>query len=127
VGLDGKGVGMNIARAGRVTSLWSVSDAATSVLMEEFSKNLWQKKMTRLEALRQAQITVLRNLDLVEARQRQLLAELKKGGARGKRLALRGPAKHAELLPEGGKRRPGGKRRSHPAYWGAFVLSGDGR
>jgi CHAT domain-containing protein len=32
----------------QVASLWSVSDAATSVLMEQFYTNLWQKKMPRL-------------------------------------------------------------------------------
>jgi CHAT domain-containing protein len=42
-------------------SLWSVSDAATSVLMEDFYHNLWHKRLTRLEALRQAQLAVLRD------------------------------------------------------------------
>jgi CHAT domain-containing protein len=53
-------------------SLWSVSDAATSVLMEEFYTNLWQKRLTRLAALRQAQLTVLRDPGRVEARAEQL-------------------------------------------------------
>src|SRR5262249_38632030 len=42
-----------------VASLWSVEDAATSVLMERFYTNLWIKKLPRLEALRQAQLAVL--------------------------------------------------------------------
>jgi CHAT domain-containing protein len=57
-------------------SLWSVSDAATSVLMEELYANLWQKKMPRLQALRQAQLTVLGDPQRVEARRRELRAEL---------------------------------------------------
>ena len=40
-------------------SLWQVNDAATSVLMEEFYANLWQKKLPKLEALRQAQLWML--------------------------------------------------------------------
>jgi CHAT domain-containing protein/Tfp pilus assembly protein PilF len=111
-----------------VSSLWSVSDAATSVLMEEFYKNLWQKKMTKLEALRQAQLTVLKGPALVDARRGQLLAEMRKRDPKRKGGALRGPAKVARLLPEGGKAEPGQKSgRTSPAYWAAFVLSGDGR
>jgi CHAT domain-containing protein len=102
-------------------SLWSVSDAATSVLMEEFYHNLWHKRLTRLEALRQAQLAVLRDPGRVEARAEQLQRELAKEGPV---VALRGGSKKAVSLPAGGRidERP---RRSHPAYWAAFVLSGD--
>jgi CHAT domain-containing protein len=102
-------------------SLWSVSDAATSVLMEEFYHNLWHKRLTRLKALRQAQLAVLRDPGRVEARAEQLQHELAKEGPV---VALRGGSKKAVSLPAGGHidERP---RRSHPAYWAAFVLSGD--
>jgi CHAT domain-containing protein len=48
-----------------VTSLWKVDDAATSVLMTEFYKNLWQEQLPKLEALRQAQLTGLRHPERV--------------------------------------------------------------
>ena len=98
-----------------VASLWSVNDAATSVLMEQFYTNLWDRKLSKLEALRQAQSTVLNNPGLVERRAIEL--------------AHRGLGEKAASLPEGGKivppDRPGS--RSDPALWAAFVLGGDGR
>jgi CHAT domain-containing protein len=90
-----------------VVSLWSVSDAATSVLMEQFYTNLWRKKMGTLEALRQAQLSVLNEPRLVTARHADLRS-------RGK---IRVP------LPPGGRMAAG---RSPPAWWAAFVLSGAG-
>jgi CHAT domain-containing protein len=102
-------------------SLWSVSDAATSVLMEDFYTNLWEKRLTRLEALRQAQLAVLRGPGRVAVRAEQLQRELAKLDPV---VALRGGSKKAVPLPEGGRVEEK-SRRSHPAYWAAFVLSGD--
>lgn len=43
-----------------VTSLWKVDDAATQQLMNMFYENLWHGGMSKLEALRQAQLSLLR-------------------------------------------------------------------
>ena len=42
-----------------ISTLWQVNDAATAVLMTELYSNLTNQKMTKAEALRQAQLTVL--------------------------------------------------------------------
>ena len=44
-----------------VASLWKVHDAATARLMQRFYENLWDKKMGKLAALREAQIWMLRD------------------------------------------------------------------
>ena len=46
-----------------VSSLWSVDDEATALLMGEFYANLWDRRLPRLESLRQAQLAVLHRYD----------------------------------------------------------------
>ncbi len=94
-----------------VTSMWSVDDAATSVLMERFYLHLWEKKLSKLESLRQAQLDVLSHPEWVEERVKKLR------GMPG----LRGSGKSSEVVP--GKK----ERRSLIAWWGAWQLSGDWR
>ena len=43
-----------------VGSLWTVSDEKTNLLMQRFYTNLWDKKLPKLEALREAQLWLLR-------------------------------------------------------------------
>jgi CHAT domain-containing protein len=99
-----------------VASLWKVDDAATALLMEEFYTNLWKKKLPKLEALRQAQLTVLREPERVLQRRKQLREELAK-------LGQKRDLDTASPLPAG----DGQPRRSPPLWWAGFVLSGDGR
>jgi CHAT domain-containing protein len=83
-----------------VTSLWSVDDTATRMLMTEFYTNLWQRKLGKLESLRQAQLTMLKRYDPVQRKLRGL------------------------DLPNDNTAAP---LRGSPFYWAAFVLSGDFR
>jgi CHAT domain-containing protein/tetratricopeptide (TPR) repeat protein len=85
-----------------VTSLWSVPDRATRVLMERFYENLWERKLPKLEALREAQLWMLNE-----------------GGAtEDARRGLGLPARTEEA--DGGIRLP-------PYYWAGWVLAGDWR
>jgi len=84
-----------------VAGLWTVDDRATRALMVDFYDNLWSKKLPRVEALRQAQLNMLRE-------------GIKRGGIkRGLDIAPDEPSDQQRRLP--------------PFYWAAFVLSGDWR
>lgn len=60
-GLVGLTQGFLVAGAGRVlVSLWNVNDLATAELMERFYRHLLEDKMSPAEALRSAQLSMLR-------------------------------------------------------------------
>lgn len=83
-----------------IASLWKVDDLVTRQLMERFYRNLWEKEMSRLDALREAQLWVLNNPG-----------------------ALRG----ATLTTDDSGQSEKPRHRTPPKYWAAFVLSGDWR
>jgi CHAT domain-containing protein len=54
------GVALQVGVKSAVASLWSVQDKSTALLVEEFYRNLKKPKMTKVEALRQAQIKMIK-------------------------------------------------------------------
>lgn len=82
-----------------IASLWKVDDEVTQQLMDRFYANLWQKRLPPLEALRQAQLYILRHApDPTQPR---------------------GPG-IIKPVPENAS-----ISRTHPRLWAAWVLSGD--
>ncbi|MEO1295806.1 MAG: CHAT domain-containing protein [Cyanobacteria bacterium J06636_16] len=55
------GIAMRSGARSTLASLWQVSDLATAELMEEFYRQLGSAQITKAEAIRQAQLTLLRN------------------------------------------------------------------
>jgi hypothetical protein len=80
-----------------VASLWKVSDQSTQRLISQFYENLWHKKLSKVEALQQAQLAILRD---------------------GK-----GPSSGHRQVPDeaAGTTSP----KAAPRLWAAWVLSGD--
>ncbi len=93
-----------------VASLWNVEDSSTAQLMASFYKNL--KTMTEVEALRQAQLELIR------------------GQASSDLLARRGIGGVGRLgeTPSSVLPAPSSLAVStaHPYFWAPFILVGDG-
>ena len=93
-----------------MASLWLVNDSSTSLLMQQFYNNLSteQQTITKAEALRQAQLSLLnKQITGADAPQRadaDVVLEAKPGAQ----------------LPRGGV-----SDFSHPYYWASFILIGN--
>jgi len=55
------GIAVRLGAKSTLATLWSINDRSTSVLMDQFYSQLAQKKVTKAEALRQAQLALLKN------------------------------------------------------------------
>lgn len=94
-----------------VASLWKVDDSSTAHLMSSFYRNL--KTMTKVEALRQAQLAMIR------------------GDGRSDLLARRGVGGIGKLgeTPSSEPHAPSSisVTTSHPYFWAPFILVGEGK
>ncbi len=94
-----------------VASLWKVDDSSTAHLMSSFYRNL--KTMTKVEALRQAQLAMIR------------------GDGRSDLLARRGVGGIGKLGETPSSVLPALSSNSistaHPYFWAPFILVGDGK
>ena len=82
-----------------IASYWKVADDVTQIMMVRFYRNLWERQMGSLDALREAQLWVLRSPDARTA------------------TATRGLDLPEEQATSG----------TSPRFWAAFSLSGDWR
>jgi CHAT domain-containing protein/tetratricopeptide (TPR) repeat protein len=91
---------LGLGAASVMASLWSVSDDSTALLMGEFYRN-WKSGMTKEEALRRAQISMIRSVDSSKA------------------------SKVRSVSVSAGHTTAAGY--SHPYYWAPFVIYGNWR
>jgi CHAT domain-containing protein len=94
-----------------VASLWSVEDSSTAQLMASFYRNL--KTMSKAEALRQAQLELIRG----EGRS-DMLTRRGVGG-----IGKLGETSETQSRSEN----PISVSTSHPYFWAPFILVGDGK
>jgi CHAT domain-containing protein len=94
-----------------VASLWNVEDSSTAQLMASFYRNL--KTMSKAEALRQAQLELIRG----EGRS-DLLVKRGVGG-----MGKLGETPSAPLFAPSSD----SVSTSHPYFWAPFILVGDGK
>lgn len=104
---------MNSGAKAVMASLWSVDDASTSLLMQQFYQNLAIRKqgkgLTKAQALRQAQLSLLSGVGVVSADPRGL-------GVVGKADGAQPPAGTRDREVTYAK----------PYFWAPFILIGNG-
>ncbi|GAB4201570.1 MAG: hypothetical protein Fur006_54160 [Coleofasciculaceae cyanobacterium] len=102
------GLGYQMQRAGAraaIASLWTVDDGGTQALMNAFYANLKQGNITKAEALRQAQITLITGDSKAIRKNRSLVVVEPNSTNPPPRVA---------------------NRLNHPYYWAPFILIGNG-
>jgi CHAT domain-containing protein/Flp pilus assembly protein TadD len=108
-GTEIAGLSSYFLRPGRaetvIASLWKVNDDSTSVLMQRFYELLATGELTKAEALRQAQISLLYNED----------AEIRLAASRGNIVV---ETRDGTPLSAVGSQ--------HPYHWAPFILIGNG-
>ncbi|MEC4812620.1 MAG: CHAT domain-containing protein, partial [Scytonema sp. PMC 1069.18] len=99
---------MNRGAKSVMASLWKVDDPSTAKIMQLFYKNLATGKMTKSQALRQAQLSMLKGDNYI----------VEDGDKRGAYVD-----REQETLPRNVQRK---NSYSHPYYWAPFILIGNG-
>ncbi|MDJ0502983.1 MAG: tetratricopeptide repeat protein [Nostocales cyanobacterium LE14-WE4] len=88
-----------------IASLWLVNDASTSQLMQQFYQNLSTGKMTKSQALREAQIAMIQG-------------KIQSGAVNRSSVNYTpGQSRNSESIS---------RNLSHPYYWSPFILIGNG-
>jgi CHAT domain-containing protein len=108
-GIEILGLGYQLQRAGAravIASLWSVSDGGTQALMNAFYTALKTGKLSKTEALRQAQIALITSNNPTDEQRRRSSIKI-------------------EAITEGVPSEVA-NRLSHPYYWSPFILIGNG-
>jgi CHAT domain-containing protein/predicted negative regulator of RcsB-dependent stress response len=94
-----------------VASLWSVDDSSTAHLMASFYRNL--KTMSKAEALRQAQLELIRGEGHSDLLARRGVGGI---GKLGETPEFQSPSQNPISIST-----------SHPYFWAPFILVGDGK
>jgi CHAT domain-containing protein len=103
-----------------------VDDPATSLLMERFYNGLWSGRLPPTQALRQAQLHVLRHPEEVQRRAEELDREEQRLALQEGKPPTRSKERSASRVKDVVKG-SGGAATSPVRWWAAFVLSGPPR